>query len=379
MVTAEEANRSYTSQRQSQRNKFLIASPLLGAAAGYWQLTQAQKRIDTIEIQITKEKAAFKASYSQASIQVAQKMLSDPQIQQEIAALKANGKAKPEEMQAFIRSIMAKGTQIVAKDPSVGQGIASNIMLYTANVNALKAEEQQIQSTMSGSVANAFFLAASLPLVALILVSSYRYLFSFKAPPMQKHAEPKKETAVLPISNVPAANDTTPQPPKSAKRLIRPQEYAKPHDQPREFDFEGLVKSKERKATKSDPPKRKGLFSEDTSSLLRERGFQAPEVEKALIRSFKILSSNGIYIAMRYAQTPDIKRDIRRALGNEQKADALYNLLNSEELLQFHKGGDCVSLNPKPGKELGQMIIRDIGAKLVDMGKSSKKGTGTES
>ncbi len=360
---AEEAKKGFL---QAQRNKFLLIPPLLGAAAGYLQNEHMKSKATGIEEAIANQRTEFLSSYSRMVSSIKQ----DSEL---LVQAREAGKDGRYDLQDLIRL----GEQVEARHPGYTAQLQDISLRYIIRNGQLRSELRQAEAERPSSVAKAFAAgtAASYALIAFVYayVSVQRKLASMRVRArMEEAAVQKKESR------------TRSQPPPEERTETR--RLATPSNSPAErapqkgprrtppetpvVDLGTLIERKKNGEGKKAEQKQASIFADETAEELKSRLIDPKELEKAMIRAFKILSRNSIFVGMRYAQTPDVKRDFQYSAG-EAAGVKLLAFLESVDLLEYHKGCDCVSLNPHPTHDLGKLLIRDVTANLMRMGKKT--------
>ncbi len=370
-----------------KRKLFLLVPPLIGAAVAYKQHQQMKAKADELRGSIQRERQEFTNSYLRQSVSVARDMMQDTQFRQAAEELRAGRSVDYE----TLRDI---GTKVVQERPDYVTKLSSSIISTTLRIQQHRAELAQVERDTTPSTAKAFAIGTGLPYLAMALFVVYNDLRARlaskmrelressaekTAEPEERPSEPPRLRSKPPIALLPPHDEEKPAAPEPVVVLLpvrRMESKGKERPAPVEAaspELPALDAFAAVEPRNGNGKKRNGasaVLSDEVAAELSARGFDPKVVEKALIRAFKILSKNSIYVGMRYGQAPDVKRDIKRAVGDDYRAAMLLALLEEEGMLIRHKGGDCLSLNPHPEGDLGKLMVRDISANLVKMQKT---------
>ncbi|MEW6036019.1 MAG: hypothetical protein AB1529_05380 [Candidatus Micrarchaeota archaeon] len=366
-----------------KRKLFLLVPPLVGAAVAYNQHQQMKAKADELRGSIQRERQEFTNSYLRQSVSVARDMMQDTQFSQAVADLRA-GKSIDYQR---LRELDAR---ILQERPEYVTDLATTMLTSAFTIRRLQTQLQQTERDTTPSTAKAFAIGTGLPYLAMALFVVYNGLRARlasrmrearaekTAEPEERPSEPPRLRSKPPIALLPAPKDEKPAAPEPVVEFlpVRRPEKSRARAEASETPAKGLpaLDAFAAPGRQDGNGKKRSMestiFSEESSAELTPKGFDPKVVEKALIRAFKILSKNSILVGMRYGQAPDVKRDIKRAVGDDYRAAMLLALLEEEGMLIRHKGGDCLSLNPHPEGDLGKLMVRDITANLVRMGKT---------
>jgi hypothetical protein len=379
-----------TKRRVHPLKKAIPYAPLaVGAMAAGGTYFHDKKKADGIQKEIDSIVDEHNSGTTAKALNLGVKALRDPEILQEALKMRQDGEITQAER-------MELGLKIVSRESGVMTDMLTTSFSATLRVNRLREELNQVEENIMPRATDAFIYPTSglYLLMALVVAHqkirasiSNRKTKDVKRTKIQNFCSHCNENGVRNYNTIKNPQkredkkDPSPiiiQNPKKPITKINPSETL-PHETTRadyekrtQKEFMGIVANTKRKRKRPKNKKIKGpkILSVTTQEMLKQKGFNPFKVEKALISAFKILSPTQIYVAMRYAQTPDVMNGLKKKLGNK-KGKEFFDLLKTEGAIQFHKGEDCVSLEPKPQGELGKTLMKDVGSKVVDMQRNS--------
>ncbi len=355
--------------------KMLPLAPLaIGAAVAGTVHSRDQERAEQIQNEIDSTVAEVREQTTRTSVKVGLSALQNPEVVADITERAQDGGISKQDRREI-------GISLLREDPTALTSIVANAFAASARINRLRTELQEVEDNMTGRATNAFmYTTGALYLVYLPVYLRNRIASMF----MAKHAEKAEERKMARKARKPHRKKKPEKKPPESQYLapvdtkptkVKREKPAEADDVQGEFDkiVSKTAPKKKKKRNRKKGPKKPQILGEETSDVLSGLGFNPLKAEQAMIRAFRILSPTSIYIAMRYAQTPDVLKGIRAAFKDEAKSREFMDLLKKEGMLQYHKGTDCVSLEPKPTGELGNQILNDIQARVVDVQRAGKK------
>ncbi len=367
----------YTNRRPSSRppeaikpdrRRYLLLAvpPLIGGLAAYVEHNSTKAKVGELQTQIAREEYRYRIEYVRQRQAVGESMANDPQVQELARNLRDGG-------EVTLGQLMGIGLKTLEQNPGYIENVYSQAIRNALVTQAHEMQIEHLEQNATQRMLREFGIWTSIPYAILGLAYLHgaikRKLARFRAGRKRKAKESASsievpEPEAVPESMAPVAEpeamgpSAVPAEPQAAKAI----EETVPSSPP--------PSGKRRKKKCNGGPKEKArsgiILSEESRAQLAERGFDPDTIQKALIRSFKILSKNKILLGEKSAPSSGLCRDLSRLVGDEYRASLVLALLDDEGLLLRHKG-DRISLNPEPDGTLGKLMARDIRTNLERM------------
>jgi len=358
----------YDAKRQADKYSkvrtavFIAAPPLLGGVGAYIQKKHQDNKKAELKAEIKKVEQDFQSFYRENAYSLAGDLLRNPRAKEMLLNIRAG--------KGFDRSeLLNMATKTVLGDSAFVLEFLERREQANTKIAQLDSELKDVENNANNLVGITFAAVTASLYVPLLVISLYKHFAALRMAARKEEEKPKIEDIPKPVqrpSPVPEAPLATITP--KSLPAVRNGKNGKTSEVP---DLDALVFGKREEERPSEPEaKTEGLFAADTSAALQAKGLDPKTMERGLIKAFKVLSRNSIYVGERYAQVPDVLRDLRKAVGDDD--GKILEVLKSEGALYPHKGDDCISLQSKPSGALGKMIMRDIAARLVKMSRAHK-------